>query len=117
VRPPSLLKALADPALFACHFRGASWAAWKVFLAALTAGPMDEPAMALYRQCTGRTAPPNGAILGGLSGVVGRRGGKSRVLALIAVFLACFRDYTPHLAPGEVATCYCTARTGTCHDC
>ena len=36
--------------------------------------------------------------------VIGRRGGKSRVLALIAVFLACFRDYTPHLAPGEVAT-------------
>jgi hypothetical protein len=22
-------------------------------------------------------------------------------MALIAVFLACFRDYTPHLAPGE----------------
>jgi len=103
VRPPSLLKALADPALFACHFRGASWAAWKVFLAALTAGPMDEPAMALYRQCTGRTAPPT-APFSEACLVVGRRGGKSRVLALIAVFLACFRDYTPHLAPGEVAT-------------
>ena len=36
--------------------------------------------------------------------VVGRRGGKSRVLALIAVYLACFRDYPPYLAPGEVAT-------------
>jgi hypothetical protein len=36
--------------------------------------------------------------------VVGRRGGKSRVLALIAVYLACFRDYGPYLAPGEVAT-------------
>ncbi len=36
--------------------------------------------------------------------VVGRRGGKSRVLALIAVYLACFRDYAPYLAPGEVAT-------------
>ena len=36
--------------------------------------------------------------------IVGRRGGKSRVLALVAVFLACFRDYGPFLAPGEVAT-------------
>jgi hypothetical protein len=36
--------------------------------------------------------------------VVGRRGGKSRILALIAVYLACFRDYAPYLAPGEVAT-------------
>ena len=36
--------------------------------------------------------------------IVGRRGGKSRVLALIAVYLAAFRDYAPYLAPGEVAT-------------
>jgi phage terminase large subunit-like protein len=36
--------------------------------------------------------------------VVGRRGGKSRTLATIAVFLACFRTYLPYLAPGEVAT-------------
>src|SRR5271169_1221001 len=59
--------------------------------------------MALYRQCTGRTALPT-APFSEACLVVGRRGGKSRVLALIAVFLACFRDYTPHLAPGEVAT-------------
>jgi hypothetical protein len=31
-------------------------------------------------------------------------GGKSRILALVAVYLAVFRDYVPHLAPGEVAT-------------
>lgn len=36
--------------------------------------------------------------------IVGRRGGKSRVLALIAVYLATFRDYRPYLAPGECAT-------------
>ncbi len=33
--------------------------------------------------------------------VVGRRGGKSRIAALIAVFLACFREYRNALAPGE----------------
>ena len=36
--------------------------------------------------------------------IVGRRGGKSRILALVAVYLAAFRDYAPYLAPGEVAT-------------
>ena len=36
--------------------------------------------------------------------IVGRRGGKSRILATIAVYLACVRDYAPYLAPGEVAT-------------
>jgi hypothetical protein len=35
---------------------------------------------------------------------VGRRGGKSRIAALIALFLACFRDYREFLAPGEVGT-------------
>jgi hypothetical protein len=103
MKSPTLLKALSDPKLFAHHFKGTSWTSWKAFLAALTAAPMDEAALATYRQCTGRatapTTPFSEACL-----VVGRRGGKSRVLALIAVFLACFRDYTPHLAPGEVAT-------------
>jgi hypothetical protein len=36
--------------------------------------------------------------------IIGRRGGKSRILALVAVFLAAFRDYTPHLGAGEIAT-------------
>ena len=36
--------------------------------------------------------------------MIGRRGGKSFTLALIAVFLAAFRDWRPYLAPGERAT-------------
>ncbi|MBW3631210.1 MAG: hypothetical protein KY464_18235, partial [Gemmatimonadetes bacterium] len=36
--------------------------------------------------------------------ICGRRAGKSFVLALIAVFLACFRSYAEYLAPGERAT-------------
>jgi hypothetical protein len=35
---------------------------------------------------------------------VGRRGGKSFVLALVAVYLACFCEYRHHLAPGERGT-------------
>jgi hypothetical protein len=36
--------------------------------------------------------------------ICGRRAGKSFVLALIAVFLACFHEYRPYLGPGERAT-------------
>jgi hypothetical protein len=36
--------------------------------------------------------------------VCGRRSGKSYTLALIAVFLSCFRDWRPFLGPGECAT-------------
>ncbi len=101
--PKDILAALADPQFFADHFLGDSWEAWQSFLAALFGLPMDDAALTLYQRHTGRSTPPvepfKEAAL-----IVGRRGGKSRVLALVAVFLACFRDYGPYLAPGEVAT-------------
>ena len=99
----TLGRALSDPNLFAHHFKGKSWAAWKVFLAALFAEPPDEAGLAVYRERTGRTTWPT-APFTEAAVIVGRRGGKSRTLALIAVYLACFRDYAPYLAPGEVAT-------------
>src|SRR5262249_48958075 len=52
---------------------------------------------------TQRTAAPSKAFNEAWL-VCGRRAGKSSILALTAVFLACFKDYKPHLAPGEVAT-------------
>ena len=99
----ALGRCLNDPNLFGRHFRGASWAAWKVFLAALFAEPADEAGLAVYRERTGRTAWPT-APFTEAAVIVGRRGGKSRTLALIAVYLACFRSYEQFLAPGEVAT-------------
>jgi phage terminase large subunit-like protein len=57
----------------------------------------------VYQRHTGRQASPTAAAREAWL-VVGRRGGKSRVAALVAVFLACFRDYRPVLAPGERAT-------------
>ena len=99
----SLGRCLRDPNLFARHFRGESWAAWKVFLAALFAEPADEAGLAVYRERTGRTAWPTTPFTEGAV-IVGRRGGKSRTLALVAVYLACFRSYDQFLAPGEVAT-------------
>jgi hypothetical protein len=100
-----ILQACRDPKIFAQHFqRGRdSWNAWFVFLAALFALPMTESQLAIYQQHTGRTNPPttpaNEAWL-----CIGRRGGKSFMLALIAVFLACFRDWRPFLGPGELGT-------------
>ncbi|HEY8033222.1 MAG TPA: hypothetical protein VIF02_12815 [Methylocella sp.] len=99
----NIIEALNDPHLFAPHFRGPSWVAWRAFLTAAFGLPMDDASRKLFRQCTGRAAIPAGPISEAAL-VVGRRGGKSRVLALIAVYLACFRDYAPYLAPGEVAT-------------
>jgi hypothetical protein len=97
-----IIEALDDPSLFRPFFKGSSWAAWRVFLAALFALPTDTPPE-VFKAATWRekwpTAPFSEAAV-----IVGRRGGKSRVLALIAVYLACFRSYADHLAPGEYAT-------------
>jgi hypothetical protein len=98
-----ILHAVSDPKVFGQHFKGKSWDAWKVFLASLFALSMTPAQLELYKQCTGRqTAPTQPAREAWL--VIGRRGGKSFVLAVIAIFLACFKDWRPFLGPGEVAT-------------
>ena len=99
----TILDAMDHPALFARHFAGPSWNRWRVFLRALFALPMDDANLAVFAEHTGRTTSP-AVPFKEAAPICGRRGGKSRVLALIAVFIACFIDHTPHLAAGEVAT-------------
>jgi hypothetical protein len=100
----NIIQALDNDDLFAQHFRGDTWKPWRAFLKALFGLPMADTDLELFRHHTGRTEPPatpstEAAV------VTGRRGGKSRMLALIATYLSTFRDYTQYLAPGEVATC------------
>jgi hypothetical protein len=99
----NIVEAMDDPALFGPWFHDPSWRPWRAFLAAMFGLPMDDEALALYRACTGRTDAPNGPFTEA-DLIVGRRGGKSRILALLGTFLATCRDYSPFLAPGEQAT-------------
>ena len=101
--PPSIIEALSDPELFGgMGFDAPSWQPWQAFLEALWALPMSEDHLTLYRHHTGRNEPPTRpqryAQL-----VCGRRGGKSRILALIAAYMACVLDHKPYLSPGEKA--------------
>lgn len=103
-RPLVILDALCDPKLFGPWFKDpATWAAWRAFLAALFAQSMTPDQLAIYQACTGRTAPPTAASSEAWL-ICGRRAGKSFMMALIAVFLACFRSYAQFLTPGERAT-------------
>jgi hypothetical protein len=101
----TILEPLSDPQLLGAAFPDAtSWSAWRVFLSALFGLLMgSEDDLGLYRSCTGRPNAPTVAAREAWV-IVGRRGGKSRVAALIAVYLAAFRDYAGILAPGERAT-------------
>src|SRR5262249_6739485 len=64
---------------------------------------MPAPAVAVFGEHTGRAAPPLVPAREAWF-VVGRRGGKSRIAAAVAVYLACFRAYRTVLAPGERGT-------------
>jgi len=100
----NIVQALDDPAIFGGVIRDRStWGAWRGFLKALFGLPMNEAEADLFRACTARETLPT-ATFGAAWLICGRRAGKSFVLALIAVFLACFRDYAPFLAMGESAT-------------
>ena len=88
----NILQACADEKLFGPWFKTKSdWIAWMAFLAALFALPMSPEMLAVYQQCTGRTEPPGAPALEAWL-ICGRRAGKSFVLALTAVFLACFGE-------------------------
>jgi len=100
----TILDALDDPLLFGSTFSDrTSWSAWQAFLAGLYALPMSEPQLATYRAHTGRQKPPTAPAREAWV-IAGRRAGKSRIAALLAVYVAAFRDHRPHLAPGEKAT-------------
>ena len=81
-------------------FRGDTWEAWRACLAALFDLPMTEEQLAIYQRHTGRIVPPEGPAREGWL-LVGRRGGKSLIAALVALWAAAFRSYAGILAPGE----------------
>ena len=99
-----LLDAMADENLFQPWFKdAATWSSWRTFLKALFALPMDAEDLETFTRCTGRAlAPAEPAAEAWV--IAGRRSGKSFILSLIAVYLATFKDWTPHLAPGERGT-------------
>lgn len=101
----SILDAVRDARLFWPWFskKPESWAAWLTFLAALFAVQMTPDQLKLFQRCTGRKKPPS-AVARAAYLICGRRSGKSFILALVAVFLACFHDFKEFLARGERAT-------------
>jgi hypothetical protein len=98
-----ILAALDDRNLLGASIRDPdSWKPWRALLAAAFGLPLDPYHAELFRQCTGRAVPP-AAPAAYLWLVIGRRGGKSFSMALIAVFLAVFKDWRKYLSPGERA--------------
>jgi hypothetical protein len=90
-----------DEARFGKHFAPIkSWVSWMVVMRVLFNLDLSADELALFELCTGRSDPFAHPVTEAWF-LCGRRSGKSRFLALLAVVLACFRDYSAYRAPGE----------------
>jgi hypothetical protein len=99
-----IIKAINDDKLFKpCFKNPQGWQAWRAFLSTLFGLEMTSKQTKIFRQCTKRQKPPKKPACEAWL-VVGRRGGKSFISALVAVFLACFYDYSKYLSRGERGT-------------
>src|SRR5262249_46517616 len=100
----NIIDAVRDPAIFGKWFKnGESWERWFAFLTALFGLPMTPEQLAIFQRHTGRTLPAAGGYFDATL-VIGRRGGKSLVMALIAAYLAAFTDWGEYLTGGESGT-------------
>lgn len=84
------------------HDPTVDWTPWRAFLAAVYGLPMTDRELSIYRACTGRMRPPTQKVDEAWL-IVGRRGKKSAIASLIAVWEAALRDHSAALGPGERA--------------
>jgi hypothetical protein len=78
-----------------------TWENWFVCLKAIFGLEMDRRERRIYRKFTGRTDRPSKPFPESFL-IVGRRGGKSFISALTAVFLATFREWNLGLEKGYI---------------
>ncbi len=93
-------RALSDPNLLGLALEGDSWAAWRTLLIAMRGEALTEDERAIFARLTNRQSEPLSRVEE-FWGIIGRRGGKSRAMAVLIVFLACLVDYRHLLTTGE----------------
>lgn len=101
VRIP-MRRALEDRRIFGDILPGESWASWRVLLIAAMGEELTAAERVVFESLTGRPQEP-GERCEELWAIIGRRGGKTRAIAVLASYLAAFVDYSDILAPGERA--------------
>lgn len=99
----SMRAALEHPGIFGSILPGESWAAWRVLLIALMGEKLTPAERAIFTELTGREIEP-GVRVDEFWGIVGRRGGKTRAIAVLGAYIAGLVDVSDILAPGERAS-------------
>src|SRR5438093_6328522 len=111
-RKPSIIEAIKNPKLFGSlpRFKNlVTWTSWLVVLKAVFGLGMTAEDLVIFNRHTGRTLPPpDGSKETYL--IIGRRGGKSFISALITTFIACFIDFKQYVTIGETLCILCLAK-------
>jgi len=98
----NIIQAIKDPKIFGSLFKDLrTWTAWIVCLKAIFAIPMNKDELKIYKKYTGRKKPPRIPFKEAFL-IIGRRGGKSFIAALIIVFLAVFIKWDLGLEMGYI---------------
>ncbi len=101
MKETTIIEAIEDPNLFGPLFNDqGTWKTWKIALKAIFGIKMNAKELRIFRKYTGRKQWPRNQF-SEVFALVGRRGGKSYIAAVIACYLALFYDWSPFLAPGE----------------
>src|SRR5262245_18126524 len=100
--------ALNDKRLLGKALAGDSWHTWRTILLATMGEPLSDAELATFHAVTGRDQAPSERCEE-LIGIVGRRCGKSRAVAVLASYLAALVDYRDVLVPGERGLLLCIA--------
>jgi len=98
----NIIDAVQDQKLLGPLFKDLrTWRPWLVYLRALFGLPIKDPEeLRLFRESTGLRAAPDRPAKESYV-IAGRRSGKSFISALVAVYLATFKDWRPYLGKGE----------------
>jgi hypothetical protein len=96
----TMREALSRPVYFGRQLGGDTWSKWRVLLIAIAGEPLTDDELVVFFALTNRQKQPEGRPRE-FWGVIGRRGGKSRAMAVLAAWLAGCHDFRDILAPGE----------------
>jgi hypothetical protein len=96
----TMREALESTAYFGSLVAGDSWRAWRVLLIAIVGEALTDEERVVFKTLTGRDSEPLEPVEE-FWAAIGRRGGKTRAMAVLAAYLAACVDHRDSLAPGE----------------
>jgi hypothetical protein len=96
----SMREALESNGYFGRLLVGDSWRAWRALLNAIVGEALTDGERVIFKALTGRDSEPLEPVEE-FWAVIGRRGGKTRAMAILGAYIAACVDHREVLAPGE----------------